>query len=267
MRAARLIFLITLVGLPIVTGQTAAPAAGRHPVILLTGDSVPMHLLDTFREEAATRGWRVVSAARGSCPVTGDELMDPRGHVIKVAAHCEEAPAEQDALIRLRDPAVVIWWDRWSLSDFRAGRRHVVSGTRRFWQIRARRLASAVDRLSASGARVAFVATEPTGTGVRRACTPERCNEWKRFLLDHFWDVTARWNHHLRGFALAHQRRTAYFNLNDFVCHVVASPCNDRIAGVPARGDGTHYGVDGSIRVVDEILRRLTPFMPAAPSG
>ena len=170
-RVALSILLIALTGLPIVAGQTAAPAAARAPVILLAGDSVPMHLLRTFRERAAPLGWRVVSAAMGSCPVTGDTLMDRSGNVIKVASHCEEAPREQDALIRARDPAVVIWWDRWSLSDFRARGRHMVSGTAAFWRIRARRLASAVHRLSVSGARVVFVATEPMGVAVTTHCT------------------------------------------------------------------------------------------------
>ena len=47
------------------------------PVVMLVGDSVPLHLESYFEQMAERRGWRVVSAARGACSVTGEQAFAP----------------------------------------------------------------------------------------------------------------------------------------------------------------------------------------------
>src|SRR5207249_3088482 len=47
------------------------PLSPGTPVVMLVGDSVPLHLLDALERAASPRGWRIVSAASGGCPVTG----------------------------------------------------------------------------------------------------------------------------------------------------------------------------------------------------
>ena len=84
------------------------------------------------------RGWRLLSATRGACPVTAEVPARPNGRAIDKGERCtSELLAEQDQLIRQADPDVVIWWDRWSIASFLTPDGEFVrSGSPRFWEVR-----------------------------------------------------------------------------------------------------------------------------------
>jgi len=44
------------------------------------------------------------------------------------------------------------------------------------------------------------------------------------------------------------------------------APCDDRIDGVPARPDGTHYKRVGEDFVIETLLRMLAPLMDRFPT-
>lgn len=257
--------VLLLVASASVAATRVPPPSADTPVLLLTGDSVPLHLEVAFERATAARGWRVVSAAQGGCPVTGETSAKTTGEGLHEAAACAQVtiPA-QDELIAQDHPDVVLWWDRWSLSDYlTAGGEHVRSGSARFWTLRRAGLDAAVRRLSVGGATVVLVATEPPGVGIWTRCTDQRCPDWDRFQIDHYGDITTRWNAILQRYADRHPDRAAFLSVTDAVCRDGASPCDDLIGGVPARPDGTHYEGAGEDLVTGLIVDAIAAKMDA----
>jgi hypothetical protein len=168
----------------------------------------------------------------------------------------------QDELVAQSHPNLILWWDRWSLSDYlTADGEHVTSGTARFWQLRRATLASDVRRLTAAGARVVFVATEPPSVGILSRCEPEGCQRWAQFLIDRYRGITTRWNAMMQDYATRHPDRATFVSVTATMCHADVSPCDDTIDGVPARPDGTHYEGPAEKIVVDALDDMLAPLL------
>jgi peptidoglycan/LPS O-acetylase OafA/YrhL len=272
---------VTLISIPIsllaVAGISLAatnvpPISTRDPVMMLVGDSVPLRLSIALDGVLEARGWRLVSSTFGSCPVTGEAPAWPDGTAVRDAHRCSrEIVRSQSLVVRGSHPDVIVWWDRWIISGFLTPRgAYVRSGSQRFWRIRRERLEATFDRLTRSGATVAFVAIEPPGIGATTRCTNRLCEAWISFQIDHYDDVTARWNRMMRRFARDHAGSAVYLSLTDVVCAADAAPCDDRIGNVPARPDGTHYKGRGKDLVIRTLLSRLgglvRPARPAAHS-
>jgi peptidoglycan/LPS O-acetylase OafA/YrhL len=264
---------ITLAAIPVslFTVACISVAATRVPDIpasvpsmMLVGDSVPLQLTVAMDRALSGRGWRLASATFGACAVTGETLARPDERPVdKVDVCTQQIVRDQDQLVRETDPDVVLWWDRWSLANFLTPTGEFVrSGTRRFWDLRRDGLRRAVQRLGSHGAIVVLVATEPPGEAIERhRCTEDDCPWWVRFQLDHYDDITTRWNAILRRFAEGHPDRARFVSVTDTICAVDVAPCDDRIDGVPARPDGTHYKRAGEDFVIETLLRMLAPLM------
>jgi len=233
-----------------VAATAVPPPPPGVPVIMLTGDSVVLRLGAALERAAATRGWRVISAARGGCAVSAEQQ------------HCQEVITDQDTLIRTMHPDVVLWWDRWSLADFvtPAGER-VPSGTSRFWKLRRAALATTVERLVRGGATVVFVGTEPPGVGRASICTQQRCNPWVRFLIEHYDDITSKWNGIMKSYAEQNPDLATFVSVTDVICKSDVTLCDDLIDGVPARPDGTHFEGAGEQKVVTALLDLIAPVL------
>jgi hypothetical protein len=212
------------------------------------------------------RGWRLVSATYGACPVTGEKPARPDGVPIDKAGRCTaQIGRDQDRLVREADPDLVVWWDRWSLAHFLTSDGEFVrSGSARFWNLRREALRHAVDRLGSRGATVVLVATEPPGLAVDERCTEDRCAWWIRFQLDRYEDITRRWNSILRLVAERHPDRALFVSVTDVICATDVAPCDDRIDGIPARPDGTHYEKAGEELVIETLLRMLVPVIDSS---
>jgi peptidoglycan/LPS O-acetylase OafA/YrhL len=257
--------VLLLVAFASVEATRVPSLAPGTPVIMLVGDSVPEHLQVALEEALRPRGWRVVSSAHGACsasgdtPVFGDRSRDP--------AKCSAVIAEQDRMVRDSHPDVIVWWDRWSLTDLMTPAGEVIrSGTDRFWQYRQASLEAAVKRLTAQGGRVVLVATEPPGEAVTRrlsGCTDAQCRIWLGTQVNHYTDITTKWNALMRGFALHHPALASYISITGVICKTDVSPCDDLIGGVPARVDGVHYVGAGQEKVVGALLRRIVPIVLA----
>lgn len=256
------VMLAAVAGIALLATRTAAPAAGV-PVVVMVGDSVPLHLTPYLERAAEDRGWAVFSAARGGCPATGDHVVHPGGATLASGDKCPDLvlPLQESIVERYR-PAVVIRWDRFSLADWLAADGHQVrAGTPEYWSLRRKSLGADVARLGKYGAVVALLATEPPGVGVESECTPESCNDWLRRLVDHYDDLTSRWNDVMADFAASHEG-VEYISITDTVCHRDEAPCDDRIDGEPARPDGRHYEGAGAALAANAILDEIDPLMP-----
>jgi peptidoglycan/LPS O-acetylase OafA/YrhL len=240
------------------------------PSLMLVGDSVPRHLTVAMERAMSDRGWRLVSVTAGACSVTGETMARPDGEPIDKAEPCStKIVQDQDRAVHESDPDLVIWWDRWSVSHFiTSSGEFVRSGSARFWELRRRSLRRAVNRLTSGGAKLVFVGTEPPGVAIERVrCTEAHCSSWVRSQLDHYEDVTSRWNSIMRDFAERHPNQTRFVSVTEDICAADVAPCDDRIDGVPARPDGTHYGGIGEDLVIATLLRLLAPAMEPLQAG
>ena len=262
----------TLVGVPLVlvtvacvgiAATTTPPVTPATRVVMLTGDSVPERLAVPLETALAAQGWRLVSVAHGGCSVTGELLLDPGGQPAPISTGCPgTVVAAQDALIQSAQPDVIIWWDRTSLHGFRtADGEDVIPGTERFWQLRRAMVEEAVTRMQAYGAVIVFVGTEPPGqAALPRPCDTGRC-QWLQYMLDHYDDITVRWNALLKSVAEQRGDGVMFVDVASAVCREVVIRCNDTIGGETARPDGVHYGDKGAAFVVGFLLRQLAPVL------
>jgi hypothetical protein len=218
---------------------------------LLVGDSVPHQLATAL---ADTTGWRVLDATNGGCPVTGEEPVDATGASWTGDDDCRHVvpPLQRDAMAD--HPDLVLWWDRPSISHFLTPRGHFIrAGSARFWRWRREALDRTVHRLSADGATVALIATEPAGFMI------DWTHGWHHFMVRRYDDLTARWNRMMAHYASTHPVIGASVSITDLICHVEASPCDDTFNGLPARPKGQHYEGPGIPMAIDALLQRLAP--------
>lgn len=247
---------------PPIPPHTAAVPRGL--TVLIAGDSVPMHLEETLATVVHDRlGWKLVSAAVRACSIYGDPLAwadgTPHGDVRKCPG---EVLGLQGSLVDRTDPEIVIWWDRLStLPFFTEGGTLVPAGSARFWELRALAFEETFARLTAGGARVVFLATEPIGIGVFKRCRDWQkrgCREWRRFRMTHYADITEPMNRIMERYATDHPDAAAFISITGSICRRNVSPCDDRMGnGKPARSDGTHYWKRGQLLAAEAIVREM----------
>jgi peptidoglycan/LPS O-acetylase OafA/YrhL len=266
LRRRRLALIAVPLSLLAVSGisiaATRVPPIPPHvPVLLLLGDSVPLHLSDSLDRAVAERGWRLVSSTFGGCPVTAEAPMTPEGSPFREALPCDSEVIEaQQRILREADPDLVVWWDRWSLSSFLTPEGYpVVSGTPAFWSWRKASLHRAFERLTSLGGTLVLIAVEPPGRGMRtHYCPTSACRDWLRFQTERYPDVTQRWNEILSNFAEEHPSDVRFVSVTDVICQRDVAPCDDSLpGGVLARPDGTHYEGPGEDLVIRTLLTRL----------
>jgi hypothetical protein len=243
------------------------PAAVTPPeglTVLMAGDSVPLHLVETLGVVLDdTLGWDLVSAAVPVCSIYGDPLAWPRSGEPK--GDPERCPGlvapTQASLVQQHDPDVVIWWDRLSTMPFLTAEGDFVrSGSDLFWELRAIAFEDTLARLRAGGGTIVFVSTEPIGIGFTERCAGVKTRNcaWRRFRMNRYGDVTQPHNRMLRRYAAAHPEEAVFITITDAICRWNVSPCDDRMwNGALARPDGTHYEERGEIRAARAIVRDL----------
>jgi len=221
---------------------------------LLAGDSVP-HQLAKALEDAT--GWRILDATMGGCPATGEEPVDATGKSWTGDEDCRDFVVRAQRNAMAAHPDLVLWWDRPSISHLLTpGGQFIRAGTTRFWQWRRDALDRAVHRLSADGATVALIATEPPG--FKLSVT----EYWHGYLIHRYDDLTRPWNRMMARYATSHGVISASLSITGLICHTDVSPCNDRIpTGEPARPKGQHYEGPGIPVAIDALLRRLAPII------
>ena len=254
------VVLAFALSLPFLPAAAPPPAqAAAQPVVMVTGDSVPRYLADALAYRFRRQGWVALDAATGGCGVVGVRLVNRDGSYLASGQVCPDVVPARQAEALAKDPDVVVWWDRFSLADFRTTKgEHVRAGTTRFWTLRRRQLNAAVDRFSARGATVVLLATEPIGRGIYSDCAASGCHPWIQRQIDRS-DWRQRWNLMLRNYARTNPGKAVYKTLSATVCRDSNVPCDDRLAsGSHARRDGRHYSPNGGQGLAaGAIVRRL----------
>jgi hypothetical protein len=240
------------------------PSIPRDLTVVVTGDSVPLHLEAALSRAARERlGWRVVDASVPACSIYGDSLVWPDGRLHGRVGKCHRVVLKkQRRALKRMDPDIVLWWDRLSTMPFLSGDGSFVRpGSEEFWRLRMAIFEEAVERLSARGAWIVFVATEPIGVGLLDRCAGWKkrgCRVWRRFRMRRYDDVTRSMNLILEQYASAHPADAAFVSITDTICRIDISPCDDVMwNGKPARPDGTHYDGLGEVRAARAIVHEL----------
>ena len=259
-----LIVVLATVLSGLVAVQPAPAEAATRPLVMVTGDSVPRYLADALAYRFRRQGWTAIDAATGGCGVVGVRIVNSDRSYLASGKVCPDVVPQRQADALAKDPDVVVWWDRFSLADFLTPRgEHVRAGTTRFWTLRRRQLDAAVDRLSARGATVVLLATEPIGRGIYSDCRASGCHPWiERQITRSDW--RQRWNLMLRNYARANPGKAVYRTISATVCRDGNVPCDDRLtSGEFARRDGRHYSPNGGQGLAaGAIIRRLRSVVP-----
>jgi len=134
--------------------RTRTPAATPPDdlTVLIAGDSVPLHMVDTLGPLLEdTLGATLVSAAVPVCSIYGDPLARPTGEPKGDPSRCPGlVVSSQSSLVQQHDPDVVIWWDRLStMPILTADGGFVRSGTDQWWELRSDAFDETLARLRA----------------------------------------------------------------------------------------------------------------------
>ncbi len=198
------------------------------------------------------------------CGVVSDQIFDeeepfPRG--------TENCPRMVDDLVGPAlagfHPDLVLWVSTWERFNFVEGSQLLPTGSDAWKQSLQRRLTRGYERLTAGGARLAFVTVAPPA--------PASMINGGRIVSPRFdWRFPAM-NRQIDRFVAAHPD-TRLIDIAAKVCPHGA-PCPEQVGGVePRNGDGVHFDPPGSVWISRWMLPQLlaaasapAPPTPSAP--
>jgi hypothetical protein len=228
---------------------------GNSKVIMLVGDSVPFRLSNEFEKYARSKGWHVVSAAKGSCPATSRAMTDPDGNEFGNTSGCVLQRTQQLETLEMYRPSAVIWMSRYEIADVPNGYGESISpASNEFWAYSSRSLTNTVVSLTSQNADVVFVPIEPSGVGILDRCTPSDC-DWflERLISSEGVGYQENWNQLLFDESKVNSK-THYFSISELVCKDTSVPCDDSINGKLARPDGTHFTPEGASQFIPQLV-------------
>lgn len=256
-----LVIPILLVGLAVTCNYVLSkPPAnngdnGNYKVLMLVGDSVPLRLVAEFENYASTKGWHVVSAAKGSCPATTRAMISPDGEDFGNTETCISQKGMQLQTLEKYRPSAVIWMSRYEIADVPTSEGISLSPSSAvFWQYSRESLDSTVDSLTANDAHVVFVPIEPSGMGIMSRCKPSDCHWFlKRLISKEGVSYQKQWNQILLSETKSNSK-TSYFPITGYICRDTNQPCDDSINGNLARPDGTHFTPEGASQFIPALV-------------
>lgn len=242
----------------------AAPARPSAVRLATAGDSVAKSLAPALRRIADANGWGYADSAVSSCSVAALLMVEPDGSPYRAGRRCPEVvPDMQRELVERFDPTMVLVHSRWESQPVRRGDGVIVEpGTAAHLEYVRGRLATALERLTAGGARVVLIEPIPmTETLCRRLGTSAAgCRAQVRD------PEAARYNALRRSVAAAFGGRVAVVDVTDLLCP--GGACTDEVDGRRPRPDGLHFSPAGAAWVAPLILRRaLASFTPPVGGG
>jgi len=228
---------------------------GNYKVLMLVGDSVPLRLAAEFEKYASSKGWHVVSAAKGSCPATTRAMIAPDGKDFGNTKTCVSQKGIQLQTLEKYRPSAVIWMSRYEIADVPISDGISLSpSSADFWKYSHESLVTTVDSLTIHGAHVVFVPIEPSGTGMMSRCKPSDCHWFlKRLISADGIEFQKQWNQTLLN-ETKENSKTHYFPIADYICRDAQQPCDDSINGNLARPDGTHFTPEGASQFIPALV-------------
>ncbi len=232
---------------------TQPPAPFKPPTrVLLVGDSVAASIADQMGSVLRSGGVAFADSAFPGCGIVEGDPAEPDGTVLALTAACGPniAPNQRDVIGRTR-PDLVVALSTWEASDRLWNGVFLPYGTPTSDDALLALYRRTVDRLTARGARVAFLTVPDPVDSLKGPADPVR-----RDRLRHL-------NGLLQRLAAEDPVRVSLVRLDDIVCPT--DPCPTVVDGIALRGrDGTHYAEPETARYVAE---RLAPRIMQVPRG
>jgi peptidoglycan/LPS O-acetylase OafA/YrhL len=246
---------------------TTKPIGGPGWSVGVVGDSVMASAVPGLQVETSRRGWRLIAAARPSCPVGYETLYDTGGSPSPGNGQCEVVRTLHDQLLAAK-PDVVIWHDLQSVLARKSPSGTLLRPGTSAWKASLFAEWSLVlDRFLADGARVVIVLPplrSQQAPGCHGVASQDRCLtiQSQDTIIR---EATREW------FASLDGRVGVYLIEVDSLLCPSGYPCPSQVAGIDVRLPGydqTHFSDAGSTwfapRLLDEVVAALKGPAPAA---
>ncbi|HEX6311904.1 MAG TPA: acyltransferase family protein [Acidimicrobiia bacterium] len=236
----------------------AAPPPAAFPPpqrMLFVGDSVAATLADPLAGAAAAAGVAFESRVVQGCGNAASITADAAGVPYDFAAACAESipGVHQEAVARFQ-PDVVVWLSVWEISNRIVGGQVHQLGTVVGNQSLTAEIDAAVNRLTAGGAHLVFVAPAPPAAESAEPYDPEQAAALQRLAAV------------LREYARQHADRVTVVELGGVVCPA-GPPCPADVGGFrPRAGDGNHFEGSGATWVADQLFPWVVSAAAPAPA-
>jgi peptidoglycan/LPS O-acetylase OafA/YrhL len=238
------------------SGRPPKPRAHGPLRVLVIGDSLGC----SFAVGLGPAGAPAIVARQAAiigCGVVSDQVYDDEEPFPPGTETCSQSvkKLEGDALLSFR-PDLVLWISTWERFNFVEGNQLLPTGTEAWKQSFQRRLKAGYARLTANGARLAFVTVAPP--------SPASMIHGGRIVSPRFdWRFPAM-NKQLARF-VADQPGARLIDVAAKVCPHGA-PCPSRVAGFePRHGDGVHFDPNGSVWLTRWMLPQILAAASAPP--
>jgi peptidoglycan/LPS O-acetylase OafA/YrhL len=230
------------------SGPPPAVPAGGPVRVLVVGDSLGCSVAVGLGPAGAPAVVTSEATLIG-CGVVSDHVFDEAEPFPRGTENCWHwAPQVQhEALARFR-PDLVLWVSTWERLNLVVGNRLVRTGSIAWRAELQRRLALAHRRLTADGARLAFVTVAPPG--------PAAMIDGGRIVSPDFDWRFAALNQELARYVVTHPD-TQLVDAAEKLCPN-GPPCPEEVGGVKARdGDGVHFPPAGAVWLSRWMLPQL----------
>ena len=233
-----------------VAPSTAAPAPTVPFVprrVLLVGDSVMASLLPGLESAAAARGIDLASIAVPGCGAISGEPVGPGDIRFSWAAGCgQNVPGIQSRAVEEYRPDLVVWLSSWESADRIVDGRMIRIESAEGFSVIDGLLGDAATRLTATGARLAFLTMPPVAPSPDLGTPADEVQRRYEIL-----------NELLRNYASGHRGATFLVDLAEEICPG-GPPCPEVIDGIrPRPNDGHHFSREGADWIAPWILDRL----------
>ena len=239
---------------------TDFPIGGPGWTIGVVGDSVMVSAMPGLQAEAAKRGWRLIAAAKRSCPIGYETLYDQGGAPSPNDGQCGIVRTLHDQLLAAK-PNVVIWHDLQSALARKSPSGALLNPGTTAWKLSLFEEWSLVlDRFLAVGAKVVIVLPplrSQQAPGCQGVANQARCQVIQRQDMV-IRQATQEWFAGILG-----QKGVYEIQVDSLLCPH-GNPCPGKVAGIDVRLPGydqTHFTQAGSTwfapRLFDKIVAAL----------
>ncbi|MGJ6980653.1 acyltransferase family protein [Aestuariimicrobium soli] len=232
-------------------------------VVMVVGDSVPQRLMPALAPAGKAAGLDLVTATAGGC--------SPLGVLQKISPYDETGPTclkvrdTQSQRLKESNAGVVLWWSRYEIADRYVGDTLLAPPSQAFWSAQLDDFRQAVQRLTANGATLVVVLTEPPGVGMSSRCSAKTCHPFLQRMVVHD-DYRVTWNDLVKREAASNPRLRT-ITVDDVLCTTPApggdaygsSLCDDHLPGGELiRPDGSHVNLPtAGSTVAEAVIGRL----------
>ena len=218
--------------------------------VMLLGDSTACSLLPGLAAVAPHAGIDLAAAASVGCGIVSEEVTSTAETVPAGGERCRELMRRAEETARADgEPDVVLWMSVWEKNDLLVDGETVRFGTPRWRRIMERRIDEAIERLTASGAKVLLVTQPSHSEGSFQGRVVPRSDALDR----HF----TRLNRYLPEVAARYPGRVGIVDLAEKICPG-GPPCEPEVDGrTPRPVDGAHFTPEAAVWVSEWLVPQL----------